>query len=266
MKRLLFGVLLVFLILNPLKTFAGEAVWNPSDTHAAYIDFISSETSAKTLFFYDQAENSRYRGTYHPLGTFMALTIYEIPPAATYMRITEWVDDSTIIIECSFDDQFRLSAFYEISLDGETRYLTYANNISDNWVSSGEWDYTAGWDDESWWEDLEDYSRRNENNIVWDGLEVSQAVEIFWTGVCNGDIPITEGNFPLTHAEEWSEWQTLDDVISSLDWCCDMILPIYDLDVTQEDEIYLVSVSMGAGGVNMIYDNGQVKVVSTWSP
>jgi hypothetical protein len=81
-------------------------------------------------------------------------------------------------------------------LDGKRRYVRF------EYENSSRWDYGALFgndrigDDEWRWDELSDYSRLHEGEIVWDDLEVAQAIEQFWRGVCSGDIPITQHTFP----------------------------------------------------------------------
>jgi hypothetical protein len=168
MKSGLLLTLGMLIILFPLPAFAGEAVWNPSGTVAAYIDFIDSQYNEsfyeklgvqnykrnspiyigygnqimfKTIFFYNKQDNNRYRGSFYCFGDSLTTEFNDgFPTTAPYLKIVKWYNDSSVLLQASFDYNCEKSTFYRVSTSGDTAFL-YAEGVSDyekSWINDRE--------------------------------------------------------------------------------------------------------------------------------
>jgi hypothetical protein len=165
----------------PSTAIAGPAVWNPSGTVAAYVDYIHSPEArqngcpdAKMISFYDKQIDRRWRGSYFPFGVHVAYggTGFLIMPDS--VEVVQWLDDDTVLISARYshmdDSSLGAAAEYKLSTNGLTEFVRVVplNDEAAEYYSS-------------WRDDFEEYYPEYQ---TWDLLDASEACEKILYELC----------------------------------------------------------------------------------
>ncbi len=219
-------------------------IWNASQTYGAYVREIAPHVNTEWgeshypmgLYFYYEAEDDEYRGSYY---WFAICTVIGDGPitSASYLKINGWTDETTVEIAASFQKDFSDSAIYEVSITGETRLIRY--ELSSEYIR----DFIENGDCR--------YEDSGPGEIVWDDLEVATMVEEFCRDLRSGDIPINKETFQI----EEDSLYTYDEIMEFID--VPKFYPVEAVRVWEEDGTTYADV----WGITVRIDDDKVAVV-----
>jgi len=213
MKRVVIIALALMGLLIPNLAFAGQAVWNQSGTHAAYIDLVEPGSYGRTVIFYEKQNDLRTRGTYFAFTAPMNREAVD-PPCIDIpsLRVLEWQDDNSVIVQATNNTDSDCVQ-YLVFLDGSVRFHKF-ENLSEE---------TNFWFQRCQDLDISDNLAFLEpEDVVWDFMPESIIISDFLNGLVNGTVEINENICPLSVAYVY----TFEDLRAALDEYWSDPLPI----------------------------------------